>query len=64
MTSETDLADSAVERRRPPTRAEELKAFLFITAVLAPVLAVGFIIGWGFIVWMFQLVTGRLPGAA
>ena len=64
METDTHLADPSAERRRPPTRAEELKAFLFITAVLAPLLAVGFIIGWGFIVWMFQLVTGRLPGAA
>lgn len=51
------------ERRRPPTRAEELKAFFFITAVLAPALTFSAVIGWGFIVWMFQLFTGRLPGA-
>ena len=53
-----------MERDRPvPTKAEEIKVFLFITAVLAPALAIAFIISYGFVVWMFQLVTGRLPGA-
>ena len=55
--------DRSVERRRPPTRAEELKAFFFITCVLAPALTMGFILAYGFFVWMFQEVTGRLPGA-
>ena len=47
----------------PPTRKEELRAFLFLTVVLAPVLAIAVVGGYGFFVWMFQLVTGRLPGA-
>lgn len=51
------------DRRRPPTRAEELKAFFVITCVLAPALTFGGIIAYGFLVWMYQLVTGRLPGA-
>lgn len=55
--------DRTEERRRPPTRAEELKAFFFITCVLAPALTFGFILAYGFFVWMFQEVTGRLPGA-
>lgn len=55
--------DPSVERRRPPTRAEELKAFFFITCVLAPALTFGFILTYGFVVWMFQEVTGRLPGS-
>ncbi|QGZ40665.1 periplasmic nitrate reductase subunit NapE [Pseudoduganella flava] len=54
-----------MESDRPvPTKAEEIKVFLFITAVLAPVLAVGFIAAYGFIVWFYQLLTGHLPGAA
>jgi periplasmic nitrate reductase NapE len=60
LTMQTESTD---ERRRPPTRAEELKAFFFITAILAPALAFAAVIGWGFIVWMLQLLTGRLPGA-
>lgn len=54
--------DQVEDRRRPPTRGEELKAFFFITGILAPVLAFAIIIGWGFIVWMYQLFTGKLPG--
>ncbi|HEX5632351.1 MAG TPA: periplasmic nitrate reductase, NapE protein, partial [Gemmatimonadales bacterium] len=45
----------------PPTRQEEWRSFLFLTAVMAPLLAVVTVTGYGFVVWMFQLVTGRLP---
>jgi len=56
-------SDDSAERRRKPTRAEELKAFFFITCILAPGLTVGGILSYGFFVWMFQEVTGRLPGS-
>lgn len=53
-----------MENKEPvATKAQELKVFLFMTVVLAPILAVATVGGYGFIVWMFQLVTGRLPGA-
>lgn len=45
-----------------PTRAQELRAFLALSVVLAPVLAVVVVSGYGFLVWMFQLVAGP-PGA-
>ena len=45
------------------TRAQEIKAFLLLTAVVAPLLAVGIVAGYGFFVWMYQLFTGTLPGA-
>lgn len=45
------------------TKAEEIKAFLFLTAVAAPVLAVGIVAGYGFAVWMYQLFSGTLPTA-
>ena len=45
------------------SKAEERRVFLFLTVVLAPILAVGVVGGYGFVVWMFQLLTGRLPGA-
>jgi periplasmic nitrate reductase NapE len=44
------------------TKAQELKVFLFMTVVLAPVLAVATVGGYGFVVWMIQLLTGSLPG--
>jgi nitrate reductase NapE len=42
----------------PSTRQEELRSFLFFTVVMAPVLAVMIVGGYGFLVWMVQLVAG------
>jgi periplasmic nitrate reductase NapE len=49
------------EQPPPSTRQEELRTFLFLTVVTAPVLAVMIVGGYGFLVWMFQILTGRLP---
>lgn len=46
----------------PSTYQEELRTFLFLTVVTAPVLAVAVVGGYGFLVWMYQLFTGDLPG--
>lgn len=45
----------------PPTRAQELRAFAMLAVLLAPVLAVLIVAGWGFLVWMLQLLAGP-PG--
>ena len=45
-----------------PSKSGELRAFLFLTVVLAPVLAVIIVGGYGFLVWMSHLVLGP-PGA-
>jgi nitrate reductase NapE len=37
-------------------RTEEFRSWLFLTAVMAPVLAVLIVSGYGFIVWMLQLI--------
>lgn len=42
----------------PATKRRELWLFLFLTVVLFPVLAVGLVAGFGFLVWMWQLVAG------
>lgn len=47
---------------KPPTKAQELRAFLLLSVVMAPVLAVAVVSGYGFLVWMVQLVAGP-PGA-
>ena len=47
--------DDKLEKRR------ELRAFLFLTIVLAPVLSAVIVGGYGFLVWMVQLVAGP-PG--
>ncbi|MGR5062096.1 periplasmic nitrate reductase, NapE protein [Photobacterium sp. DNB22_13_2] len=36
----------------------ELKAFLFITIVLFPILAVAVVGGYGFVVWFLQVLAG------
>jgi nitrate reductase NapE len=46
----------------PSTRTEELRSFLFFTVVMAPLLAVIGVGGFGFLVWMYQLIAG--PPAA
>lgn len=46
------------------TRGQELRAFFFLTLVMAPILAVMVVGGYGFFVWMYQLITGTLPAAA
>ncbi|HEX6362674.1 MAG TPA: periplasmic nitrate reductase, NapE protein [Albitalea sp.] len=46
----------------PSTRQEELRTFLFLTVAMAPALAAILVAGYGFIVWMYQLLTGDLPG--
>jgi nitrate reductase NapE len=46
----------------PSTHQEEWRSFIFLTVVTAPVLAVVSVAGWGFVVWMYQMLSGRLPG--
>lgn len=43
------------------TRSEERRAFMFLVVFLAPALAVMIVGGYGFAVWMSQLVLGP-PG--
>ena len=44
------------------TKAQELRSFLFLSVVMAPVIAGAVVAGWGFLVWMYQLVAGP-PGS-
>jgi periplasmic nitrate reductase NapE len=39
-------------------KKEERRSFLFLTVVMAPVLSVVIVGGYGFVVWMSQLFTG------
>jgi periplasmic nitrate reductase NapE len=39
-------------------KRRELTVFLFLTLVLAPLLAVVIVAGYGFIVWMYQIIVG------
>ena len=46
---------------KAPTKAQEMRAFLFLTVITAPLLAVAVVGGYGFCIWMIQLLTGSLP---
>jgi nitrate reductase NapE len=41
-----------VEKRR------ELAVFLFLTLMLAPLIAVLVVAGFGFVVWIYQMIVG------
>jgi nitrate reductase NapE len=51
-----------MKAREPANKKQELRAFLFLTIVTAPVLSVMAVGGYGFCVWILQMLTGRLPG--
>jgi nitrate reductase NapE len=46
----------------PATKSQELRAFLFLTAVMVPVLSVLVVSGYGFAVWVYQMFAGP-PGS-
>jgi len=46
---------------RPRRKRMEIFAFLFLTAVVMPALAVGVVGSYGFAVWIYQMVAGP-PG--
>jgi len=50
-------------RSGPFSKAQELRSFLFLSVVMAPVLAVMIVAGYGFIVWIIQMFAGP-PGPA
>jgi nitrate reductase NapE len=45
----------------PPSSRSEFIVFAIIAALIWPVVAVGFVGGYGFLVWMTQLILGP-PG--
>ena len=51
-----------MEAEKSFTKAQELRSFLFLAVVMAPVLAVIIVSGYGFAVWMFQLLFTGPPG--
>ncbi len=58
MSEHSHTADDAAT---PPTRKQELLTFLFLTIVLPPVLAVMLVGGYGFLIWIVQIIVGP-PG--
>ena len=39
-------------------RGGEIRAFLFLTVVLAPLVSVVAVGGYGFVIWIYQLLAG------
>lgn len=58
MASETERARDA---EAPPNRRQELFMFALLAILVWPVIAVAVVGGYGFLVWMSQLVFGP-PG--
>jgi nitrate reductase NapE len=40
------------------SKSSELRGFLVLTVIMAPVVAVAVVFGYGFLIWMYQLVQG------
>jgi nitrate reductase NapE len=58
----TETAGSGVpEADDRPTRRSEIAAFLVLAVLIWPIIAVGIVGGYGFLVWMSQVVLGP-PG--
>ena len=57
----TDPAGTGEARPVQPTRRAELLAFLTLAVLIWPIVAVGVVGGYGFLVWMSQLILGP-PG--
>jgi nitrate reductase NapE len=57
VSNEPAMRDQAA----PRTRREEFLVFFIIAALIWPVVAVGVVGGFGFLVWMMQIVVGP-PG--
>lgn len=50
-----------IQSDQKASRRRELMGFLFLTVVLAPAVTVAIVGGYGFAIWMYQLVAGP-PG--
>ena len=46
------------DRLHKPSKFAEWATFLFVTVILFPGLAVAFVGGYGFVVWMMQVLNG------
>jgi nitrate reductase NapE len=56
-----DSVDTSVPQRPRSGRASELFAFLVLSVLIWPIIAVGVVASWGLVVWMHHAFIG-LPG--
>ncbi|MGX1786196.1 periplasmic nitrate reductase, NapE protein [Bosea sp. NPDC055332] len=57
----TDTTGTGGVQPGQPTRRAEILAFLTLAVLIWPIVAVGIVGGYGFLVWMSQLILGP-PG--
>lgn len=50
-----------IHSQEKATRGQEIRCFLLLTGVIAPLLAVLIVAGYGFLVWAYQMLAGP-PG--
>ena len=55
----SDTPDDAVDS---VTKTEERRVFLFLVVFLAPILSVVLVGGYGFAIWMLQIIFGPPTG--
>ncbi len=58
----SDPVGGRLSQSPPSTRSEELRSFLFLSVVMAPVIAGLLVAGYGFVVWVYQMFAGP-PGS-
>lgn len=62
MTQDEAAAGGAPDRQSPTAeRRREIFLFVFLAVVIWPVLSVAVVGGYGFLVWMYQMIAGP-PG--
>ena len=49
-------------QQKQSSKSDEVRAFLILTGLVAPALTGALVVGYGFLVWMLQLMAGP-PGA-
>lgn len=55
------LLSQPIDDKRTPTKRDEFQTFIFLTVILAPILAIAVVGGYGLAIWISQLVLGP-PG--
>ncbi len=61
-TTALDAKAARADEPAPPTKSEERKLLIFVLVFLAPILVTVLVGGYGFTIWMVQLIFG--PPAA
>ena len=54
--------DSLIDTESSASRAREKRMFLFLTVVLAPMIAVALVGTYGLIIWLYQMIQGPPQG--